>query len=53
MSSIRCKNPFNYKILLQKKYPGMIWILHSYSLFAEEKIEYIVPKIFLIFATIN
>ena len=43
------KNPFNYKILLQKKYPGMIWILHSYSLFAEEKIEYIVPKIFLIF----
>ena len=53
-SEIKClqlviKHPFSYKSLFQNKYSDMMWILHSYSLFAEEKIEYSIPKLFLVF----
>jgi hypothetical protein len=42
------KHPFSYKSLLKDKYPDMIMVLRSYSKYADEKIEFGIPRIILI-----
>ena len=43
------RHPFTYKNLLKDKYRDMILVLHSYSTFVDEKIDFRIPKAILIF----